>query len=177
MTEVNCPAIFSKDLKKIWEDCIWCKKEIKEFTKTVLYGNQFDIQQNADDYYKLTSGDKINFVQYFIQRYRVSGAIAREQMGNCLGEYQYQVQIQYYLEDICTTGCKATSDEKIQHFFEVLALLVHRELGCDWKGNMLITGNRNAFPAIRFGGEVDGRPVFIGQQDYLAETRGLLTLI
>jgi hypothetical protein len=151
------PAAYSKDIIKAWEDTVWQDTDILRFTHKIHPASITDDIETTVDLSRMVYCGEINFVQFFVQRYRVE-----EQVGTCL-EHRYRVQVQYYLEDSCD------NQNKIQEFFEVLDEVIVARLGQSWEGTVTHFLRDTTWPVIRFFGEIQERPIYVGSFTYFAE--------
>jgi len=148
---------FSKDLVELWEDEIWSRPEIRAFTDNVHSCDVTGDQDSTSDLYNILDCDRINFVQYFIQRYP-----REDQVGRCR-TFRYRVRIEHYREDSCD------DQNKIQEFFEVLDDTVVAQLGPHWNNCVEFFTRQDNFPDIRQFGQIEGRLVYVGSFEYTAE--------
>lgn len=149
--------VLSRDLIELWEECVWSRPEIREFTRNVHPCNVTGDQDSTCDLYNIMDCDRINFVQYFIQRYP-----RNDQVGRCR-TFRYRVQIEYYREDSCE------DQNKIQEFFEVLDDTIRAQLGPRWKDCVEVVERQDDFPDISPFGTIENRLVYVGSFEYLAE--------
>lgn len=147
----------SKDLIEVWEDNVWTDTEIRRFTTRIHPCSVTATQNTTQDLKDMIYCKEINFVQYFIQRYKVE-----EQVGTC-EEFRYRVRIEYYLEDTCD------NQVKIQDFFECLDEVITNRLGPRWLDNVDNVIRDTTWPDIRLFGEIEGRQVYVGSFTYFAE--------
>lgn len=148
----------SKDLVTLWNDLIWSDTRMRAFTTQFHPQDETGKQDATCDLAKVMYCGKVNFGQYFIQRFR-----SDDQVG-CCGSYQYRVRVEYYLEDTCDNH-----QVQIQDFFEALDEIIEEKLGLTWQDNVLQFSRDTAFPNIRRYGLIDGRVVYYGTYSYFAE--------
>ena len=150
--------ILSKELVTIWADCVFNAPEVTDFTKHFHPCDKTEDQDSTCDLSTIMHCGEINFVQYFIQRFRTE-----DQVGRCGGVYRYRVRVEYYLEDTCN------NQNKIQEFFELLDDEVER-LNAAKKDCVPYFFGDDTFPDIRFFGRIENKAVYVGSYTYFAET-------
>ncbi len=148
----------SKELVALWDTYVWKSTELQAFTTQYHPQDETGKQDSTCDLTKVMYCGKVNFGQYFIQRFRQD-----DQVG-CCGSYRYRVRVEYYLEESC-----GNSQVQIQDFFEVLDDIVEQNLGPTWRQSVLQFSRDTTYPNIRRYGLIDGRVVYVGSYSYFAE--------
>lgn len=157
--------IFSRQINTDWVSNIWEDRRILDFTSKIFNRDVRTYQDSMDDFTKILDCDVIDFVQYFIQRYR------RPRVG-CPPEYRYRIRIEYYLEDECTAkqiDTASNNQEKIEHFFEVLDDIIVENHNPNWSADVLAWVGTADFPDIRFNGLIENRPIYVGSFEYITD--------
>lgn len=153
----------SADIRAIWDEQVWSSPEIKAYTEKIhstdVFGNQTEVQ----DLHRATFCGKINFIQYFAQRYR-----SDDEIGGC-SRFIYTVSIDYYREE----SDKEQTFNVIQDFFDTLDNEVFANLGSNWCGLVSVANPEQRFPTIFRAGQIDSRDVIGGNFAYTAERRGV----
>lgn len=147
--------ILSSELVTIWDTCIFNAPELTDCTINFYPCNKIQDQDSTCDLAEITHCGEINFVQYFIQRFKLP-----TELGRC-GEYQYRVQVEYYLEDTCE------NQNKIQRFFELLEDEVELLNAANKDCVPYFEGDNN-FPDIRFFGTIENKAIYVGSFTYFA---------
>lgn len=150
------PAPLSQEVINIWDQCIWQAVDVLRFTPHIHPCDKTNKTELTCDMEDLIHCGELNFVQYFIQRYR-----RPDRVGGCL-TFRYRVRVEYYLEDSCD------NQNKIQEFFEVLDDTVEAQLQDGTKFTFRWEREDN-WPQIQRFGVLESRTVFVGSFTYFGE--------
>lgn len=129
---------YSAAIRKVWQEIIFEREEILTYTPNIYQDDVLGNQDSTCDLSKAMHCGKINFVQWFVQRFR-----RYSEVGNC-GGYIYRVRIDYIhsvLDDQSTFN-------KIQDFFESLDEAVHTHLGGTWGDTVSGSNPEQRYPII-----------------------------
>lgn len=151
-------AAKSKDIISAWKSEVWDKMPIRGLCPNAFSRDVLADQDSLCELAAITHCGKINFAQYFVQRYRQDDRVG------CCGRQLYRVRVEYYKED------SDTAWNEIQEFFEVLDDTVQANLGYTWDSTVDNFERQRDWPLISNAGTLDGRIVWGGRFDYFAES-------
>lgn len=152
---INVPT--SRDIAELWLEKVFSRHELRNYTNKIYPYDVTGTQVTMEDLSQLLYCDRINFIQFLVQRFRKD-----DQLG-CCGTYQYQVQIEYYRED------RGEDQRYIQDVLELIDDLVETNLGARWDDTVTSSGRQTTFPAFEPAGEIENRIVYVGRFTYFAE--------
>ena len=149
----------SGTIRRAWSDAIFTHSDVTDFTSKIYNDNVLGLQDTTFDLQKILDCGKVNFVQWFVQRYKAS-----IETGNC-NEYYYQVRIEYILQ----VNRNESTFNQIQDFFETLDDLVSTQLGTNWSNTVTRSEPQKSYPNIINIAPINKERCMAGFYTYIGE--------
>jgi len=156
-------TFFSSQICDAFQKTVFSDADILAITPNIYIGRDMAGDQvHTKDLRDIVHHKIINFVQVLCQRYRDD-----EELGRC-GAYKYRVLISYYREEYKDEATQSI----IQHFFELLDDKIYELMGRHWCSTVDSFNGEVNFPQIFRAGQIDSRPILVGQYSYFGDRGG-----